>query len=521
MNNFASGLILLFERPIHLGDVVQIAGVGGEVRHIGVRATRGAHRRRRRGLRPQLPAHRPDRHQLDLLGHAAAHRAAGAGGLRGHAPAGDRAADRDRRAATRRRAAQPAAAAVFMGFGENSLDFELRAWTDRFGDAETIQSELADAVYAALREARIDLPVPAARRAAASRPGRGRRRARRGRRARRRAPGRARKGVAMTVSPLAGKPAPTSMLIDLAQLEREYYERRPDVADPTQLVAFGTSGHRGTPLRRHLQRGAHPRHHPGHLRVPRGAGHRRAALHGQGHARAVRPGAAHRARGAGGQRRRDRHPARRRRHADAGDLARHPRLQPRPHGRAWPTASSSRRRTTRPRDGGFKYNPPNGGPADTDVTGWIQDRANELLRDGNADVKRVPLRRGAARPPPRTQHDFVTPYVDDLAERHRHGGDPRAPASSIGVDPLGGAARALLGSRSPSATASTSPWSTRRSIRRFALHDASITTARSAWTARSPYAMAEPGRAQGPLRRRLRQRPRRRPPRHRHARRRA
>ena len=50
------------------------------------------------------------------------------------------------------------------------------------------------------------------------------------------------------LSPLAGKPAPKSMLVDLAQLERAYYERKPDVADPTQLVSFGTSGHRGSPL---------------------------------------------------------------------------------------------------------------------------------------------------------------------------------------------------------------------------------------------------------------------------------
>lgn len=53
----------------------------------------------------------------------------------------------------------------------------------------------------------------------------------------------------MTISPLAGKPAPKERLIDLARLEREYYERRPDLDDPQQLVSFGTSGHRGSPLR--------------------------------------------------------------------------------------------------------------------------------------------------------------------------------------------------------------------------------------------------------------------------------
>ena len=53
----------------------------------------------------------------------------------------------------------------------------------------------------------------------------------------------------MTLSPLAGKPAPKDLLIDVARLERDYYERKPDMADPNQRVAFGTSGHRGTPLR--------------------------------------------------------------------------------------------------------------------------------------------------------------------------------------------------------------------------------------------------------------------------------
>ena len=53
----------------------------------------------------------------------------------------------------------------------------------------------------------------------------------------------------MTISPLAGKPAPKEMLVDLARLERDYFARRPDVDDPEQLVSFGTSGHRGSPFR--------------------------------------------------------------------------------------------------------------------------------------------------------------------------------------------------------------------------------------------------------------------------------
>src|SRR5262245_19327680 len=52
----------------------------------------------------------------------------------------------------------------------------------------------------------------------------------------------------MAISPLAGKPAPKELLVDVAQLEREYYKRKPDLSDPSQLVSFGTSGHRGSPL---------------------------------------------------------------------------------------------------------------------------------------------------------------------------------------------------------------------------------------------------------------------------------
>jgi potassium-dependent mechanosensitive channel len=159
VNNFASGLILLFERPIHLGDVVQVAGIGGEVRHIGVRATLvrtadGAEvfvpnslliaqsvtnwtysdLRRRIVLPVRVAYGASPRRVTELLTAVGARHPQVSG--------------------------EPAAAAVFMGFGENSLDFELRAWTDRFGDAEAIQSQLADSVYAALNEARIELPVP-------------------------------------------------------------------------------------------------------------------------------------------------------------------------------------------------------------------------------------------------------------------------------------------------------------------------------------------------------------------------
>ena len=159
VNNFASGLILLFERPIHLGDVVQVTGVAGEVRHIGTRATLvrtadGAEvfipnsqlvgqnvtnwtysdLRRRIVLPVKVAYGALPRRVAELLTAIAAR----------HPQVID----------------QPPPGVVFLGFGDSSLDFELRAWTDRFGDAEAIQSQLADAVYTGLTEAGIDLPVP-------------------------------------------------------------------------------------------------------------------------------------------------------------------------------------------------------------------------------------------------------------------------------------------------------------------------------------------------------------------------
>ena len=106
----------------------------------------------------------------------------------------------------------------------------------------------------------------------------------------------------MARSPLAGKPAPKELLVDVSRLEREYDERRPDVDDPNQRVSFGTSGHRGSSL--------HGSFNEAHILAitqaicdyRRDQGIDGPAVHGQGHARAVGAGPAHGPRGAGGQR---------------------------------------------------------------------------------------------------------------------------------------------------------------------------------------------------------------------------
>jgi phosphoglucomutase len=246
----------------------------------------------------------------------------------------------------------------------------------------------------------------------------------------------------MSISPLAGKPAPKELLVDVAKLEREYHDRRPDPGDPAQRVAFGTSGHRGTPgngtfTEAHILAVTQAicDYRPAHgVTGPLYMGKDTHALSAAAQRTALEVLA-----------------------ANGVDVViqRDDGVTPTPvisrailaHNRGRSTGLADGIVVTPshnpPEDGGFKYNPPNGGPADTDVTRWVQDRANELLRGNNTGVKRVPLAAalGAATT---HQEDFVRPYVDDL--RHVIDMDAiRGAKLKLGVDPLGGAAGGYWG----------------------------------------------------------------------------
>jgi len=244
----------------------------------------------------------------------------------------------------------------------------------------------------------------------------------------------------MTISQLAGKPAPKEMLIDVARLEKEYFERHPDLHDPNQLVSFGTSGHRGSPLHgtfteAHIlaitqaicdYRRAHGTDGPLYM------GKDTHALSGPAQRTALEVLAANNA---------------------ETIIQENDGVTPTPViSRAILVYNRGRKDKDHladgivvtpshnpPEDGGFKYNPTNGGPADTDVTRWVQDRANELLRAGNVGVKRVPFAK-ALQAASTHQEDFILPYVRDLKNVVDMDAI-RGARLKLGVDPLGGAAR--------------------------------------------------------------------------------
>ena len=240
----------------------------------------------------------------------------------------------------------------------------------------------------------------------------------------------------MTISPLAGKPAPKEMLIDPVRLEREYFERRPDLDDPNQLVIFGTSGHRGSPLR-----GSFTEAHI--LAITQAICDYREA---QGTSGPLYMG-------------KDTHALSRPAQRSALEvlaangvetiIQRDDGFTPTPViSRAILIYNRSRRDRLAdgivitpshnpPEDGGFKYNPTNGGPANTDVTEWIENRANELLRNRNSGVTRA-TSATAIDAATTHQEDLVLPYVNDL--RNVVDMDAiRGAGLKLAVDPLGGA----------------------------------------------------------------------------------
>lgn len=240
----------------------------------------------------------------------------------------------------------------------------------------------------------------------------------------------------MSVHPLAGKPAPKDLLIDVNRLGEAFYESKPDPSDPNQLVSFGTSGHRGTSsnatfTEAHIlaitQAICEYRQNQG-ITGPLFMGKDTHALSRPAERVALEVLAAN---------------------GVETFIQGNDGFTPTPvisrailkhnQGRSEGLADGIVVTPSHnpPTDGGFKYNLPNGGPADTDVTDSIQSRANELLRAGNQGVRRIDFE-AALKAQTTHAEDFVTPYVQDLAnvvdlEAIRSAG------VKVGVDPLGGA----------------------------------------------------------------------------------
>ncbi|MUL63784.1 phosphoglucomutase, alpha-D-glucose phosphate-specific [Mycobacterium sp. CBMA 234] len=238
----------------------------------------------------------------------------------------------------------------------------------------------------------------------------------------------------MTANPRAGQPAQPDDLIDVAHVVTAYYTVAPDPENVDQQVVFGTSGHRGSSLDAAFNE-------PHILATTQAIAEYRAA---QGTTGPLFIG-------------RDTHALSEPAWVtalevlagnevvamiDAAD-----RYTPTPavshailtfnRGREGDLADGIVVTPSHnpPRDGGFKYNPPNGGPADTDATSAIANRANEILRDGLRDVKRIPLARALGST---ERHDYLNAYIDDLpnvVDLHAI----RAEGVKIGADPLGGA----------------------------------------------------------------------------------
>ncbi len=235
---------------------------------------------------------------------------------------------------------------------------------------------------------------------------------------------------------LAGKPAPADRLTDIEALLRAYQDT-PDISQPAQRVAFGTSGHRGSAFKRSFNE-AHIlaitqaiceyRSAQG-ITGPLFLGKDTHALSTPAQVTVLEVLAAN-----GVETRVQSFDGYTPTPVISRAILAYNRVQGAPRADGVVITPSH----NPPQDGGIKYNPPNGGPADTDVTGWIEQRANALLADGNREVKRVPAAQALSAPT--TLHeDFIAAYVADLDEVIDMEAI-RAAGLRIGVDPLGGAA---------------------------------------------------------------------------------
>ncbi|HEY4989514.1 MAG TPA: phosphoglucomutase (alpha-D-glucose-1,6-bisphosphate-dependent), partial [Opitutaceae bacterium] len=237
-------------------------------------------------------------------------------------------------------------------------------------------------------------------------------------------------------SPLAGKPADPANLVDVPRLVTAFYTEEPDPSVPSQRVAFGTSGHRGSSFNRSFNEAhilaitqAICLYRKGHaIDGPLFIGIDTHALSIPASCAALEVLAAN---------------------GVEVMVANGDEFTPTPViSHAILTYNREREKGLAdgivitpshnpPQDGGFKYNPPNGGPADTSVTGWIEKKANEFLESSLGGVRRIPLNQ-ALRAPTTHRHDYVSAYVADLGSvvdmAVIRGANLRT-----GVDPLGGA----------------------------------------------------------------------------------
>ena len=240
----------------------------------------------------------------------------------------------------------------------------------------------------------------------------------------------------MRVSPLAGKPAETSTLVDVPELVAAYYTGLPDPSVPEQRVAFGTSGHRGSSLKNSFNE-----HHilaitqaiclyreQQKINGPLFIGMDTHALSQPAFASALEVLAANKVEVM---------------IADRDEYVPTPALSHAilMHNRGRTSGLADGILITPshnpPHDGGFKYNPPNGGPAEASITGWIEAKANEHLESRLQDVKRIALEK-ALRASSTHRYDYLDAYIGDLGNVI----DMDAISGtkiSLGVDPLGGA----------------------------------------------------------------------------------